>query len=121
MRIVLDGQRAPSWNKFYAGMHWRERSQLTRAVQMAVRVALPEDVVEGNGYPYQVPVDIEIHAHFAGHPLDADNIAAKLYIDGLKGWLIEDDTLRHVRSVRTVPHLAKQDRVEILIQEMQNG
>ena len=115
LRIVLDGHKAPSWNMLYSGVHWSKRSAMKNDVTMAVRVALPDAVVNGEGYPYQVPVRIEVHAHYSGRMLDADNIVDKLYIDALKGWVIEDDTPKYVVSAKTVPHKAKTNRVEIVV------
>jgi len=60
-------------------------------------------------------VDIEVWAWFDKYPLDADNICAKLYVDGLKGLLIEDDSYKYVNSVRTVTRIDR-ERPRMLIQ-----
>lgn len=115
LTITLFDERPPSWNWYYSGVHWRERQQRVDQVQMAVRVALPTNVIQGDGFPLTKPADIRIDAYFRTKPQDADNIAAKFYIDALKGWVIWDDDLRCVASVTTAAHKADVDMVIITI------
>lgn len=101
--IELPDERPISWNKLYAGVHWRKRKAEADRVHMVVRSALdPEST------PYTVPVSIAVEARFAHHPLDCCNVPAKLYIDGLLGWLIEDDDPRYVSSVTTTSLVDKE-------------
>ncbi len=101
--LILPGERPPSWNAAYAGQHWAKRAEVVARIRAAVRAALDPDQCQ----PFTVPVDVEVAVYFASRPQDADNIPAKLYIDGLKGWLLVDDDRRYVRSVRTVAALDK--------------
>lgn len=102
MRITIPGYKPRSWNQFYAGGHWTKRKAAADEAHMLVRAALPADVEL-----YAVPVDITVTAHFRGKAMDADNIAAKLLIDGLVGRVLVDDSPEYVRSVRTVSAVDK--------------
>jgi hypothetical protein len=114
LKIVLHGERPPSWNKFYAGSHWRERKQDADRIHLLVLAAL-------NGRPARMvkPVEIVVTAFFKGRQFDPCNVPAKIYIDGLvQAGLLVDDTPRYVDSVTTRSRKDKdRPRVEILIRE----
>lgn len=95
MRIVIEGHTCPTWNQAYAGMHWTKRKKLADQVHLATRAAIPAEAEMFAG-----PVNITVTA-YRRRLLDADNVPAKLYIDGLCGRVIEDDTPRWVKDVRT--------------------
>jgi len=109
LTIVLEGVRPLSWNQIYVGVHWSKRKRLVDEAHWLTRLALPED--------YEIftsPVDITITSYFSTSPLDCDNIAAKLYIDGLCGYVLADDSPRYVSSVTTKSRVdKKKPRVEI--------
>ena len=112
MRIVLMDERPTSWNQFYAGQHWSKRVQMAKDKHWLIRTALDPSI-----QPFTEPVDITITAYFKNKPLDADNICAKLYIDGLCGRVLEDDSPKWVRSVTTSSMLTYGDCfVEIYIE-----
>jgi len=116
--LVLPGERPVSWNKFYAGMHWRQRSQIKRDVGWAVRAAVLE---AGELAPFTRPVSILIVAYCKGQQLDPDNVTAKLYIDALKhAGLFADDTPAYIDVVSTrVKKDNDHPRVEIVVREQQ--
>lgn len=110
--IILHGERPISWNKFYSGNHWTVRREEADRVHMLMRAA-----IDPTADQYRSPVHIHIIVYFDRRPMDADNIAAKLYIDGLKPWLIRDDTPECVRSVTTSSRIDKvAPRIEIHIE-----
>lgn len=112
--LVLDGERPQSWNKMYSGRHWSKRSKEAKAVHWLVRAAIPR-----SAQPFVNAVAITVRAYFNRRPLDADNIVAKLYVDGLCGRLIADDSPKHVRRVTTESRVdRKRPRVEIEIREV---
>lgn len=117
--LTLEDEQPISWNKMYAGRHWSKRQVEARRVHLAVRVALDPD------WPiFDKPVAITVRAYFKNRrvQLDCSNVAAKLYEDGLIGWLIKDDSPQYVRSMTTVSLLdRKNPRVEIEITEVSNG
>jgi Holliday junction resolvase RusA-like endonuclease len=115
VKIVLDGERPVSWNRYYSGTHWRKRSKMARDVHLIVRSEIyGRDIPDINN-----PVHITVVAYLKGQMIDADNICAKMYVDGLKGLVIEDDDPRCVRSVTTVSLKDnKNPRVEIHVNEI---
>ena len=98
--LTLRGERAPSWNALYSGVHWQKRRALVEAAH-----ALVHDAVQGfapEERAFRVPVRITITAHYTGTPCDPDNVCAKLYIDGLRhAGVLVDDNPRYVLSVTT--------------------
>jgi len=124
MKITLEGEKPMSWNTLYSGQHWSHRAAEAQRVHTMVKyarrsVAGSEQVYALRDNPtFPSSVDITITAYFKNRPLDADNIASKFYIDGLKGWLIKDDSPEYVRSVTTVSKIDNENpRVEIEIEE----
>lgn len=113
MIITLPGERPISWNKLYAGTHWAKRKKAADEAHSLVHANIGAWVKT-----FSVPVEITVTAWFKHRPLDADNICAKLYIDGLIGTVIHDDKPEFVRSVTTVSHIDKdRPRVEIEIRK----
>ena len=109
MKIVIKNERPISWNEFYSAGHWRKRQQYAKYVHDLVRYHKPR-VIEKLSYP----VSIKMTVYFDKRPLDADNICAKIFIDGLKGWLLEDDNPKYVLSVETESRVDKKNpRIEI--------
>ena len=112
--ITIPDERPMSWNAFYSGKHWRHRKTEADRVHTIVRVYLP------HLNAYTVPVAITVTAYFKNRPLDPDNIPAKLYIDGLCGWILADDTRKQIHSVTTQSRVDKKNpRLVITIQEAQ--
>ena len=113
MEIILDGERSISWNKFYSGMHWTKRREILDDARAAVLAVMPVDAEL-----FSDPVEICITVYFKSRPQDPDNICTKLYIDALKGRLIQDDDMRYVSSVTSRSRIDKaKPRVEIEIRK----
>lgn len=109
MIIVIPDERPISWNQLYSGMHWSGRAKLAREKHLLVRCYLDPDID-----PYEEPVSITVRAFFGDKPQDADNICDKLYIDGLCGYVIHDDSSTHVVSTTTESYVDEDNpRVEI--------
>lgn len=115
MTIIIPDEKPVSWNKYYSGDHWSKRNNEAKRVHWLVRAHLdPESPI------FNTLVDIEVVVYFENNKvrLDASNITAKFYEDGLIGYLIENDSWRQVRSMKTVTLLDRVDpRVEIIITE----
>jgi len=114
--LILEGEQPISWNKMYSGLHWtKQQAEVTR-VHLEVRAALDPDELM-----FDQPVAITVRAYFKNRrvQLDCSNIPAKLYEDGLIGWLIQDDSPRYVRSMTTISLLDRDNpRIEIEIKEI---
>lgn len=110
--LVLEGERPMSWNQLYKQGHWGARKQEADRVHQLVSLeARGMRMAEG-------VVSIEVMAFFDKYPLDADNICAKMYIDGLIGTVIENDSYKFVSSVMTETLIDREDpRVVIHISE----
>lgn len=117
--IVIPDERPMSWNKFYGGQHHSVRTAEAKRVHGLVRTYM---VSMGLRYGdcYEYPVDIEVNAYFKNKPLDSDNICSKLYIDGLKEYIIVDDNIKHVARVSSKSFIDACDpRVEIVITQIE--
>ena len=113
MRIILRKERPMTQNVFYSGIHWNKRREEAQRVHDLVKAHIKPE------YPlFTKKVDISIVAYFDKYPFDSDNIMAKIYIDGLKPRLIQNDSHEYVGFVSTKSEVDKANpRVEILIKE----
>lgn len=113
--LVLEGERAFSWNTMYSGIHWTKRKAEVDRVKLVVRAALT-----GDETPFERSVDIYTTAYYDEQPADSDNVWDKPYIDALKGWLLKDDNRRWVRWAASRADVDKtRPRVEIQITEVE--
>jgi hypothetical protein len=113
--ITIPNEKPMSWNKFYAGKHWSVRKAEADRVHQLVRAYLDPDWSMFDG-----PVEIEFRVYFSNRRLQLDwsNIPAKLYEDGLIGWLLKDDNPKYVIGGRVLSLIdRKNPRVEIKIME----
>lgn len=115
MLLVLPNERPQSLNKLYAGQHWSYRSILAMQTHALIRASLREmGICKPQPFPYRV--NITITGYFKGRILDSDNISAKMYVDGLKGILLIDDSPKYVGTVSTrSEHDNENPRVTIAI------
>lgn len=120
MIITLHGERPLSWNTLYSGGHWGRRKLEADRVHLAVKMQVDESCPDVE--PFDSRVHITIRAYFKSRPLDPCNITAKIYIDGLHGIIIHDDTMEHVAGVTTMSFVDKENpRVEIeVVPEVQD-
>ena len=103
-----------SWNVLYAGKHYTVRQNEANRVHSIVR----EGIDPEQASICQNRVDIIITTFFGHRPIDSCNVATKMYIDGLIGWYIEDDSIKYVRSSKSVVEMDRdRPRVEIKIIE----
>jgi Holliday junction resolvase RusA-like endonuclease len=92
-------------------MHYRKYQALRDEVLLLTMAA-----TEADAEMYRNPVWLFITA-YNRKPLDADNVAAKLYVDALrKRGLLKDDDPRYVRGVALQSKVGD-PRVEITIRE----
>ena len=88
-------------NRLYAGVHWAQRKQAAAFWHTAVQAALRRQGIRRK--PFECPVIIT----FAWNDrLDLSNEAwaAKMIEDGLKGWVITDDSRKYVHEIRHTTH-----------------
>jgi hypothetical protein len=117
MIITLEGERPRTWNSFYSGKHWAKRKEYADRTHAIVLAAILEQ--HPNVEPFNERVRITVRSYFENRPQDPCNITAKIYIDGLHGRIIHDDTMEYVASVTTESHIDKDNpRIEIEIKEV---
>ena len=98
VRIVLDGVRPDSREKFYERAHWsvrHERHQYFRGLTDAAW----RDLTGAEVRIFEGPVEIRFTAYLKNKPIDADNLDCKPFIDALIGWCLVDDSPEHVPTV----------------------
>ena len=111
--VITIPARLPSWNTLYAGVHHTQRTAMKNKWHLLVREALT-----GEETLYERPVTVRVDAYYKGNKPDPDNVCAKLIIDGLKGFVIKDDTSEYIASVTTTSTKYHQDGVVVTIEEI---
>jgi hypothetical protein len=106
-KIVIPG-RAIGWQQFYRGKHWAVRAAVAQQIHGLVRAALDPEQPMFTGQ-----IAVTVTAQFVHHLMDADNICSKVFIDGIKGWWVPDDTPGWIRSVTTISEEGTVDQVII--------
>jgi len=120
MIVTIPDYRPPTWNKFYAGMHYRKRIELASEAHLLVLAATKQQHPDCE--PFDVCIDIEVTVYFKNRPQDTDNVTAKLLIDGLRhAGVIAEDTPVQVGAVTTRSRVDKErPRVEIRLHPSEN-
>lgn len=109
-------RRAVSNNQFYSGMHWAARKKVADLWHKETVVAARAGEIP----KLTKPVNIRVYAVFKSKPQDADNICAKLVIDGLKGVVLVNDDMRYVESVTLIPQTGPIDKVVVFLEEVED-
>lgn len=95
-KIVIGGERAINWQKFYQGGHWGPRSEIAKRMHALVRALLDPELPMFDGQ-----IDVKVTAIGKGVIPDPDNVCDKVLIDGIKGWWVPDDTPGWIRNATT--------------------
>jgi len=101
-----------SLNKIYAGLHWTIRKRQADYIHSLVQTTLFAGKVPRKMFNKPVKVTISYNSR-----LDIDNHSylSKLIVDGLKGWLIEDDTRKYL--VNLEQEFWNEDGIRVVIEE----
>lgn len=85
-----------SLNRIYGGIHWGIRKKQSQKIHEAVRLSLQAQNIPKE--LFKSPVDIVFRWN---SKLDLDNhgYVAKLIIDGMKGYLLKDDSKKYINSI----------------------
>mgnify|MGYP002854290700 FL=1 len=100
-----------SLNKLYGcHCHWSVRERKAKEVHKKVKLQLISDKVRKRLFDTKISIEF-----FWNSRLDLDNhgYAAKLIIDGLKGYLIKDDNRKYISKI--THHFWKGKGVKIII------
>ena len=94
--LPLEVDSKLSLNRIYSGKKWYTRQNQANKIHMLVRIELINQRVPKK--IFEKPVEIEFYWNSL---LDLDNhgYIAKLIIDGLKGYLIHDDSKKYIEKI----------------------
>lgn len=106
-----------SLNQFFGRASWHTRRKLQHAFKVAVLRGLSQAGIERG--TLSTPVGITIVGLYNGRVLDHDNIAAKLIIDPLKGYLLADDSPKYIAWVKLSGKKSAQAGTEITLEPAQ--
>lgn len=100
-------------NALYSGKHWAQRREDAEYIHQTIRAALTEQRIPRR--PFQGPVSITFY--WNDH-LDLDNhsYVGKLIVDGLKGWIVQDDDRRFVKEINH--RFYDQDRITVEVKPL---
>ena len=101
-------------NKLYSGVHWTVRKRQADFIHSLVQTTLYINKVPR--MPFNKPVKVCISYNSR---LDIDNHSylSKLIVDGLKGYLIEDDTKKYLINLEQKFWSGKGILVEVYVKE----
>ena len=103
-------EKIPSWNKFYVGKHWMERKRLADYWHTQVMWYCRTEKV-----PHFESAWITVESH-SKRPLDADNVCAKIIIDGLvMAGVLDDDSPKYLKGVTTISRKSSEELTKIII------
>ena len=116
--IELD-EPVVSWNTLYSSKHWAVRKKLAQRVHDTIALALRASF--GDEYPqFEYPVEVLVES-YSKRPIDSDNVCAKLYIDGLVGTVIQDDSPPYVQRVVLTSRKAGENKLIIRVHFLGEG
>lgn len=126
LKIIIPGEPV-GWNELYAARHWIHRHRIAKAAHAATQDAIryrigPNGIARLNDVQMLTQrVDIRCQGFYTGKTDDPDNLCVKVYIDGLVGLLLKNDSRKYVRWVTMGdPQLDNENpRVEIVIREVE--
>lgn len=83
-------------NKVYAGVHWSKRKKQAEEIHELVYHSMMQQNVPPVLFKRPVRIDISYNSR-----MDCDNhgYLTKLIIDGMKGYLLKDDSKKYVKGV----------------------
>lgn len=107
-----------SMNSIYSGSHWSKRKHKADQIHRAVYAALKQAGIPRKPLPFPVRIHIRYNSR-----LDIDNhgYLAKLIVDGIKGWIVKDDSRRYVKELVQSFHEGKVDFIYVTIEEVHNA
>ena len=103
-----------SLNSIYGGLHWGIRRKQSQKVHEIVRLCMKSQNIPQKIFEKPVNIDFKWHSK-----LDLDNhgYIAKLIIDSLKGYLIQDDTGKYIN--RITHEYQSEKGIKIKLQEIE--
>lgn len=111
MILKLDNHKAISLNQFYMMGHWAKRKKIADEVHSEIFWACREQKVKPiDKYPIRLEFKVGMKKM-----KDLDNVAIKLYIDGLRlAGILKDDNPHYIYSIHLEHYLGKSDWLKII-------
>ena len=96
-KIPLDVNGRWSLNQIYSGIHWTKRKTMAEEIHTLTILGLRKSKVRKEVFNMPVNIIIKYNSR-----LDIDNHGwlSKMITDGMKGYLIKDDTKKYVKSLK---------------------
>jgi hypothetical protein len=101
-------------NKMYAGMNWRDRKELVDYWHMLTYASMSQCKVPRTILQHRVEIEIYVDS-----ALDIDNhgALAKLIIDGMCDYILEDDSRGYIYSYKVMFYKGG-DRIKVVVREL---
>lgn len=97
-------------NKIYVGVHWAKRNKTAEEIHDLVQMSMMAQRIPRKKFDKPVAIHISYNS---GLDIDNHGYLSKLLVDGLKGYLIEDDSRKYVTCLIQDFHSGKDIIVEI--------
>jgi hypothetical protein len=105
-----------SWNTLFSSPHHTVRTKLVNEMKKIIEPYLASLVLLNP----PVAIHLKYYCNRTAYDIDNKTIWFKIIMDVLKGWKLEDDTVKFVKSVsiEAIVHKNKIDAMEIIITEL---
>ena len=107
----------PSWNQYWAGVHWSKRAATALDWRVLVAAAVRKQYGELAPVIVDYPVTLVVTVEKADHILDCSNVCVKVLEDALKPWLLQDDSPGFVSCVVAMSALGPRNVTTVRIYE----
>lgn len=105
-----------SWNTLFSSPHHTVRTKLVNEMKKIIEPYLASLSILNP----PVAIHVKYYCNRTAYDIDNKTIWFKIIMDVLKGWKLEDDTVKFVKqvSIEAIVHKAKIDSMEIIITEL---
>lgn len=105
-----------SWNTLFSSPHHTVRTKLVNEMKKIIEPYLASLVLLNP----PVAIHLKYYCNRTAYDIDNKTIWFKIIMDVLKGWKLEDDTVKFVKavSIEALVHKNKIDSMEIIITEL---
>ena len=110
--ITIKDFKCPSWNTYYAGVHWAMRKKKMDEIHELVYWAAHSSKIE----PCVDKISILFKVNYSSKRRhDPDNCCVKPFVDGLvKAGILKDDSTKEIESI-TINCNTEQETNEVII------
>lgn len=114
--IIIENFKCPSWNIFYAGVHWTKRKKIVDEIHTLVWAECKKHKIKKVVAPIKIAFEVSFKSKRRHDP---DNIFCKGFLDGLVlAGVIEDDNSEIVKEVAIRVFTGMSDKVVITLSQI---